>query len=75
MNKPFFSPEELSERWGIPLSTLSQWRWNGKGPEFVKMGKRNRYKLEAVLLFEEQLTRKNTCSPQDNLYPEIKIKM
>jgi predicted site-specific integrase-resolvase len=73
MAKPFLTPEELSERWSLPLTTLSQWRWTGKGPEFSKMGKRVRYSVEDVEHFEEQVVRKNTCNSQVGLYPNIAL--
>ena len=74
MAKPFLTPEELSERWSLPLTTLSQWRWTGKGPEFSKMGKRARYALEAVEEFEKRVLKSNTCNSKNNLYPNIKFK-
>lgn len=73
MAKPFLTPEELSERWSLPLTTLSQWRWTGKGPYFSKLGKRIRYNLEDIIHFEEGIVRKNTCNPQGRLYPNITI--
>ena len=72
MARTFLTPEQLSLRWSLPLSTLSQWRWAGKGPEFIKMGKRVRYMLEDVESFEDQFVRKNTCYGTNNLYSRIK---
>ena len=36
----------------VQPSTLEQWRWNGRGPDFVKLGRSVRYRqadLEAFL--------------------------
>jgi predicted site-specific integrase-resolvase len=73
MAKILLTPEELSERWKLPLSTLDQWRWYGKGPQHLKMGKRIRYPLENIEKFEEQSLRSNTSSTQKNLCPNIKL--
>lgn len=74
MEKTYLSPEALSVRWDLPLTTLSQWRWHGKGPEFSKMGRRVRYELEHVEEFEEQVKKKNTCYEKHDFGPKIKIK-
>lgn len=56
-------PEDLAARWGVPLTTLSQWRWNGRGPEFLKLGKHIAYRIRDVEIFEEQkLRRDTTCT-------------
>jgi predicted site-specific integrase-resolvase len=54
------TPKELAKRWGLPLSTLSQWRWNGHGPTFVKLGKRVSYRVRDVENFEEEKLRRDT---------------
>lgn len=58
------SPEALSERWnGIPLTTLSRWRWTGTGPIFMKFGKHVSYKLKDIEAFEEEQRRRDTTCP------------
>jgi hypothetical protein len=43
------TPGELSEHLnGIPEQTLANWRWCGRGPAFVKVGKHVRYELADV---------------------------
>lgn len=54
MKETRLTPEDLAERWNIPTKTLSQWRWNGRGPEFLRLGKHIVYRLQDVELFEEQ---------------------
>ncbi|MBY0501658.1 MAG: helix-turn-helix domain-containing protein [Alphaproteobacteria bacterium] len=60
MKEKRLTPEELSELWNVPLATLSQWRWNGRGPEFIKLGKHILYRLQEVEVFEKEKLRKNT---------------
>ena len=57
--KVFLTTEQLSERWGgRPASgTLRNWRSQGKGPSFVKMGNMVKYPLSAILKFENRLKR------------------
>ena len=31
--------EQLADRWGISPQTLDNWRSQGKGPKYVKLGK------------------------------------
>jgi len=35
-------------------STLEQWRWNGRGPEYVKLNRAVRYRLADVEAFVER---------------------
>lgn len=59
-NPTFLTPDALATRWSINTNTLSQWRWNGKGPQYLKIGRRVLYTLEDVISFEEQKRRQNT---------------
>ncbi|MDR3359301.1 MAG: helix-turn-helix domain-containing protein [Bifidobacteriaceae bacterium] len=44
---------QLSDRWGIPVSTLAHWRSLGCGPAYVKLGGAVRYRPRDVEAFEE----------------------
>lgn len=55
------TPEKLSARWSVPLATLSQWRWNGKGPPYLKLGKHISYCIEDVEAFERANLRQDTA--------------
>lgn len=33
------TPVELAKRWRMDVRTLSNWRTQGKGPPFIKIGK------------------------------------
>lgn len=60
MTDIFFTPDALSTRWGVATQTLSQWRWNSKGPKYLKMGRRILYPLKEVEAFETKMLRLNT---------------
>jgi hypothetical protein len=50
----FLTPAELSKRWNnaVTVGTLANWRNQGKGPTFQKIGSRVRYQLEHVVAYE-----------------------
>ena len=60
MNKDLITPEILAQRWNLNPTTLSQWRWNGRGPQYLKLGRRVMYRLEDIEAFEEQQVRRDT---------------
>lgn len=60
MNQNLITPQELSSRWTIGTKTLSQWRWSGKGPQFLKLGKRIMYRMQDVENFEKESLFKST---------------
>jgi hypothetical protein len=47
---------ELSRRWRLSPRTLERWRYEGTGPQFLKVGGRVVYRLTDIEAFEtEQL--------------------
>ena len=60
MNKDLITPDVLAERWNLNPTTLSQWRWNGRGPQYLKLGRRVMYRIQDVEAFEEQQVRRDT---------------
>lgn len=44
----FLSEKQLSEKIDTKPSTLQSWRWLGKGPAFIKIGGKVRYRIEDV---------------------------
>ena len=58
---PDISPKELAKRWGVTIQTLNQWRWNSRGPEYTKIGRKIWYSMEAVRALEEKMGRRNTA--------------
>jgi len=59
------STEQLAERWNMDPDTLKNWRVEGRGPAYVKLGKyrcaRVFYCLPDVLEYE----RKNKRTPRE----------
>lgn len=58
--KPFLSTSALANRWDIKAATLKQWRWNGRGPTYLKLGRRVMYRLQDVEQFEQEHLRAHT---------------
>lgn len=63
-NKILLTPDDLAARWRMTSCTLSQWRWNGKGPPYIKMGKGILYDLEVIERFESKRIRYNTSQKE-----------
>ena len=47
-----FDQKRLANRWLISPRTLEQWRWQGRGPRYLKIGGRVVYRLSDVEAFE-----------------------
>jgi excisionase family DNA binding protein len=45
---PLLTPAEVAERFRVSERTLEFWRYQGRGPAFVRLGKRVRYRLSDV---------------------------
>jgi len=52
MTAQLLNQRELSDRWSISERTLEAWRWRGRGPKFLRIGGRIRYRVEDVVAFE-----------------------
>ncbi len=48
----------------VQPATLEQWRWNGKGPRFVKLGRAVRYRQADLDAFLEARVFANTTEAQ-----------
>jgi hypothetical protein len=53
----------LADRWLVSPRTLEQWRWQGKGPRYLKIGGRVVYREEDVTAFEATNLHANTVGP------------
>lgn len=58
-----YAPEDAALRLGVEVSTLANWRWNGRGPRFVKCGGRVRYRLSDLARYLDEQTRGSTSDP------------
>jgi phage terminase Nu1 subunit (DNA packaging protein) len=58
MDDVYLTPVQLGQRWKMSTNTLQNWRVQGLGPKFVKMGEgrssRVLYHLDDVLTYEAQ---------------------
>ena len=54
MNQNLMTPSVLANRWNIKIKTLSQWRWNGRGPQFLKLGRTVMYRRQDIEVFEQE---------------------
>jgi hypothetical protein len=45
---------DLAERWRVPTRSLGQWRYERRGPEYVKIGGAVRYRLSDVERYENE---------------------
>ena len=55
--------KDLAERWLISARTLEQWRWQGRGPRYLKIGGRVVYRICDVETFESASLHANTIGP------------
>ncbi len=54
----YFSPEELAEHLGIPLSTVYMWRYRGEGPPGFRVGRHTRFrKTDVAAWVQKQMDR------------------
>lgn len=60
IGKVHFITTELAERWGMAPGTLANWRINGEGPRFIKLGRRILYPIAEVEAFEQARFKSNT---------------
>lgn len=56
--------EEAAEFLQVKPATLEQWRWNGKGPQFIKMGRAVRYRKVDLDAFIEARIFSSTTEAQ-----------
>lgn len=55
-NKRNLTAAELVERWGgvVSQQTLANWRSQGRGPTYVKIGRKVLYPIDAIEQFETE---------------------
>lgn len=58
-----FDQKRLADRWLISPRTLEQWRWQGRGPRYLKIGGRVIYRPSDVEAFEAANLHANTNGP------------
>ena len=48
------SRQDVADRYGVPVQTISAWRHKGYGPRSFRVGRYTRYRLADCLEWEEQ---------------------
>ena len=46
---------ELAKRWEMSHRTLQRWRMDGRGPTYLKLGKRVVYPMSVILEYERRI--------------------
>lgn len=62
-----YTPEDLAEIMGVPVSTVKYWRLNGKGPRAIRVARSYRYQkadIEAWLKQEAEKWTKEVPPPR-----------
>ena len=52
-----------ADRLGLRPSTLTQWRWLGKGPRYRKLGAAVRYHVDDIDAWADEQARTSTSDP------------
>jgi predicted site-specific integrase-resolvase len=50
----FLTPDQVAERYQISPDSLKEWRYKGRGPKFLRIGKRVRYREADLLRWEQE---------------------
>ena len=61
---PNHNTEDAAKFLNVKPATLEQWRWNGRGPRFVKIGRSCRYRLQDLEAFLEERVYSSTTEAQ-----------
>ena len=56
--EPLLTKEQAAEVLNVTTKLLDGWRWNGKGPEFVRIGRETRYTRAALQRYIDTQTRR-----------------
>lgn len=51
----FLTPQELADYWAMATHTLANWRAQGIGPHFTKVGARILYAVDDVIRYEKTI--------------------
>lgn len=52
MDEKYLTPEDLAERYGVPVKTVYAWNSEGTAPRRMRVGRHVRYKLADVIAWE-----------------------
>lgn len=71
MVKDVMTIQELGEYLDVPVSTIYQWRAQGKGPRAAKLGRHLRYRLKDVDHWLETLATEDTDCDMSAYVPTV----
>ena len=54
------TPKETAERLRLTIGTLSNWRVQGVGPRFIKLGRKVLYPESEIVAYEQRQLRAST---------------
>jgi len=49
----YLSPEELADKFSVPLQTIYGWNKTGAGPDYIRVGRHVRYRPQDVEWWEK----------------------
>lgn len=55
-----FTPAQTAEHLCVSEMTLRKWRWEGKGPRFIKLGRKVAYKKQDICDWVDGQSRSST---------------
>lgn len=61
------NPTEVSHYLGVPIGTLANWRYQGRGPAFLRVGRHARYRIEDLAMWVEAQLANTPDVPADIL--------
>jgi len=64
---PNLKTEDAAKFLNVQPATLEQWRWNGRGPKFCKIGRSCRYRLADLEAFLEERVFRSTTEAQGRI--------
>lgn len=59
-SEKFLTQDEVAKMLGLASCTLRKWRWEGKGPKFIKLGSRVLYRESDIFAFVQENIRTST---------------
>ena len=62
-SQKLINEHEAAERLGMSVKTMRRWRWEGRPPEFVKLGRSVRYHPNVIEDFILAGSRRSTSDP------------
>lgn len=59
MSNDFYTPQQVAARYAnaITIRTLANWRSTGQGPDYIKVGGKVMYPVDAVIEWEKSRKR------------------